>query len=79
LTPCREEVLRALPTNWSGVRVKHIVYESVGYRVDEPRFYPLIGPARLVHAQWKCTVIGRDKVEVVPIEIDYLIPSRETR
>jgi hypothetical protein len=33
-----------------------IVKEKIADYVDPPRFYPLIGPAQLHHAHYKCTV-----------------------
>jgi len=64
-----------------------IVTEHVVNRVDEPRFFPLVGPAQLHYSRWKCTVystetlysslffpiqITRPHVEVVYIEKDHL-------
>ena len=40
-------------TNMNNVR---IVVEPIVDRVDECRFYPLVGPARLHHCHYKCTV-----------------------
>ena len=65
--PTPDEVVRALPssvrgaggfafiaeTNMNNVR---IVVEPIVDRVDECRFYPLVGPARLHHCHYKCTV-----------------------
>jgi hypothetical protein len=33
-----------------------MVKEKIADYVDPPRFYPLIGPAQLHHAHYKCTV-----------------------
>ena len=33
-----------------------IVKEKIADYIDPPRFYPLIGPAQLHHAHYKCTV-----------------------
>jgi hypothetical protein len=63
--PSHDEVIRALPDKSAGgfaflaetarnnVR---IVVENIVDRVDECRFYPLAGPARLHHCHYKCTV-----------------------
>jgi hypothetical protein len=63
--PSSDEVMRALPDDTSGgfaflaetsrsnVR---IVIEPIVDRLDECRFYPLAGPARLHHCHYKCTV-----------------------
>ena len=63
--PTPDEVMRALPEDTSGgfaflaetsrnnVR---IVIEPIVDRLDECRFYPLVGPARLHHCHYKCTV-----------------------
>lgn len=63
--PSPDEVMRALPDNTAGgvpflaetsrnnVR---IVVEPIVDRVDECRFFPQVGPARLHHCHYKCTV-----------------------
>ena len=63
--PSPDEVMRSLPDQSAGgfaflaetarnnVR---IVVEPLVDRVDECRFYPLAGPARLHHCHYKCTV-----------------------
>jgi hypothetical protein len=65
--PSEDEVMRALEaarpveggipllyeTQRNNVR---IVVEPIGDYVDPPRVYPLIGPAQLHHAHYKCTV-----------------------
>ena len=63
--PKPDEVMRALPDDVSGgvpflaetfrnnVR---IVVEKIVDRIDEPRFFPQVGPARLHHCHYKCTV-----------------------
>jgi protein involved in polysaccharide export with SLBB domain len=75
LPPSEKDVLRALPKGWANGKDLSIVYESQGSRVDEPRFYPLLGPARMTHARWKCTAYSEDKVKVVYLDVDYLVPS----
>lgn len=63
--PLPDEVIRALPDSTSGgvaffaetsrnnVRM---VVEPIVDRLDECRFFPLVGPARLHHCHYKCTV-----------------------
>ncbi|RMG37868.1 MAG: hypothetical protein D6725_08255 [Planctomycetota bacterium] len=63
--PSKDEVMRSLPDKAQGgfaflsetfrdnVR---IVIEPIVDRLDECRFYPLVGPARLHHCHYKCTV-----------------------
>lgn len=50
-----------------------IVVEPIVDRVDECRFYPLVGPARLHHCHYKCTVYF-DKT----IRSDWPIPMTHT-
>lgn len=76
--PSPDEVMMALPnetsggwqfvaeTNRNNVR---IVVEPIVDRMDDCRFYPLVGPARLHHCHYKCTVYY-DKV----IRSDWPVP-----
>lgn len=76
--PSPDEVMRSLPDEAAGgfaflaetqrnnVR---IVVEPIVDRIDECRFYPMVGPARLHHCHYKCTVYY-DKV----IRSDWPIP-----
>ncbi|HEY7424384.1 MAG TPA: hypothetical protein VH682_09170 [Gemmataceae bacterium] len=60
--PSEARILRALPQT---VRVPgifeesrdniQIVTERIVDKIDPPRFFPLVGPARLHHCHWKCT------------------------
>ncbi|MHC4877081.1 MAG: hypothetical protein ACYTGL_11330 [Planctomycetota bacterium] len=82
--PTSDEVIRALPEavrgsggfaflaekNMNNVR---IVVEPIVDRVDECRFYPLVGPARLHHCHYKCTVYF-DKT----IRSDWPVPFTHT-
>lgn len=95
--PSPDEVIRALPDETSGgvpfLAETHrnnvrIVVEPIVDRIDECKFYPSVGPARLHHCHYKCTVYY-DKVirsswpipfthkdatqEVVYIDHDHLI------
>src|SRR5207247_2753622 len=52
--PSESDVLRALPNAWDGPIA--VTSELLNRRLDEPRSFPLVGPARLAHTHWKCTV-----------------------
>jgi hypothetical protein len=65
--PSDDEVMRALERSHpveGGLPMMHtvqrnnvrIVKEKISDYIDPPRFYPLIGPAQLHHAHYKCTV-----------------------
>jgi hypothetical protein len=98
-TPSDDEVIRALekarpvqcgvPYLYETQRNKvRIVVEPIADYVDPPRQYPLVGPAQLHHAQWKCiiyftevrrvgwplpyTTTDEDCQEVVYIDHDHL-------
>jgi hypothetical protein len=69
-TPEDAEVLRALgklhcvPCVEERYREDvHIVKERAVDRVEDVRFYPMIGQAQLHHCHWKCTVYYKDKLE----------------
>jgi hypothetical protein len=95
--PSPDQVMRALPdevgggfaflaeTSRNNVR---IVVEPIVDRVGECRFYPLVGPARMHHCHYKCTVYyekvirsnwpvpfthSDETTEVVYIDHDHLI------
>jgi hypothetical protein len=63
--PSPDEVMRTLPDNTSGGveflaetsrnNVRMIV-EPIVDRLDECRFFPMVGPARQHHCHYKCTV-----------------------
>jgi hypothetical protein len=78
--PSPDEIMRALPDETSGgwpflaetIRNNvRITVEPIVDRIDECRFYPMVGPARLHHCHYKCTVYY-DKV----IRSDWPIPFR---
>ena len=65
--PSEDQVMRALESARSvqgGLPFLHevqrnnarIVIESIADYVDPPRFFPLVGPAQLHHAHYKCTI-----------------------
>lgn len=53
-----------------------IIKEKIADYVDPPRFYPLIGPAQLHHAHYKCTVYF-DEVTIVGYPIPHTLHDRE--
>jgi len=78
--PSDDEVMRAMPDETGGGwpflaetsrNNVSIVVEPIVDRIDECRFYPLVGPARLHHCHYKCTVYY-DKV----IRSDWPVPFR---
>lgn len=65
--PTQDQVMRALEharPSQGGIPLLHeiqrnnarITFDLINDQVDDPRFYPLVGPAQLHHAHWKCTV-----------------------
>ncbi len=81
-SPSYDEVIRSLPDQAAGgfaflsetqrnnIR---IVVEPIVDRLDECRFYPTVGPARVHHCHYKCTVYY-DKV----IRSDWPVPFTHT-
>jgi len=92
--PIEKEVLEALNASSAHkLRVDdvgdeiEIVCEKLVDKIEEPRFYPLVGPAQLHHCHWKCTVyiteaadtshpypltVKKRHAEVVYIDKDFL-------
>ena len=70
--PSSEDILRRVPVR---VRPKNArtQCELLKYQVDAPRYYPLVGPASLAHAHFKCTVFIDDRIEIVYLDRDHLI------
>lgn len=73
--PTDDEVIRALekarpvqggiPLLWEKQRNNvRIIKEKIADYIDPPRFYPLIGPAQLHHAHYKCTIYFEEKTYV---------------
>lgn len=65
--PSPDEVIRALPSSHKGaggfaflsetaINNVRMVIEPIVDRVDDCRFFPLVGPARLHHCHYKCTL-----------------------
>ncbi|MEX0717194.1 MAG: hypothetical protein WD066_11430 [Planctomycetaceae bacterium] len=95
--PSPDQVYRALPDRGMGgmafvaetsLNNVRIVVEPIVDRLDECKFFPLVGPARLHHCHYKCTVYfekvirsdwpvpfrhADQSVEVVYIDKDHLI------
>lgn len=83
--PCIHDVLKALPPAPRGVpfvfevsrenieQTARVVKELEADKLDPPRFYPLVGHARLHHATWKCTVTFTET-----ITSDYPLPFKTT-
>ena len=73
--PTDDEVMHALesarpvqggiPLLWEKQRNNvRIIKEKIADYVDPPRFYPLIGPAQLHHAHYKCTIYFDEKTTI---------------
>jgi hypothetical protein len=68
--PSEKEIIAALNSKAGSPKLKledigdevEIVCEKVMDKVDEPRFFPLVGPARLHHCHWKCSVYYNETV-----------------
>jgi hypothetical protein len=98
MEPTEKEILQALNAKISPRKLGtedigddiEIVCEKVMDKVDEPRFFPLVGPAKLHHCHWKCTVYFTEtmsshwpivapakvrRVEVVYFDKDVLHPT----
>lgn len=87
--PSEDEVMRALEkarpiqgglpflseTERSNVR---IVVETIADEVDPPRVYPLVGPAQLHHARYKCTVHFTE-ITRVGWPIPYTVKNEDAR
>ncbi len=54
-----------IPLLWEKQRNNvRIIKEKIADYVDPPRFYPLIGPAQLHHAHYKCTIYFDEKTTI---------------
>ncbi|MEM9826227.1 MAG: hypothetical protein AAF958_06545 [Planctomycetota bacterium] len=54
-----------------------IIREKISDYVDPPRFYPLVGPAQLHHAHYKCTIYF-DERTTVGYPIPHTLHDRES-
>jgi hypothetical protein len=93
--PSEKHILRAMPPVTRGVPYVYEEFrENYGFSVrrikdtiDPPRFYPLVGPARLHHCHYECTIYytetfesaypfpfrcKKNRVQVVYIDKDHL-------
>jgi hypothetical protein len=69
--PSEAEVLRALPRGAPSVPGTYevsrtdveVVTERLADQADPPRFFPLVGRARLHPCHWKCTAYYREVIE----------------
>lgn len=95
--PSEDQVIRAMPSDAAGgvaffqetqINNVRIVVEPLVERLDDCKVYPLVGPARLHHCHYKCTIYydktirsywpipfthTDESVEVVYIDKDHLI------
>jgi len=53
-----------------------IIKEKIADYVDPPRFYPLIGPAQLHHAHYKCTIYFEEKT-IIGYPVPHTLHDRE--
>ena len=87
--PSPDEVFRALPEDLTGaggveflaethMNNVRMVVEPIVDRLDECKFYPMVGPARLHHCHYKCTVYF-DKIirSGWPIPFEHVDQSQE--
>jgi hypothetical protein len=71
--PTDADVLRALPK--AARNDITIVKELQSSKEGPPRFFPLVGRARLAESHFKCTVYSDQKPEVVYIDVTRLRPA----
>jgi RNA polymerase sigma factor (sigma-70 family) len=74
--PSAEEVVRALPKEWTDVGVQ-VTSELMHQEVGAVRLYPLVGQARLARACWKCTACSTLGSQVVYVQQEHLILAEE--
>lgn len=53
-----------------------IVKEKIADYIDPPRHYPLLGPAQLHHAHYKCTIYSSER-EIVGWPVPHTLEDRE--
>ena len=53
-----------------------IIKEKIADYLDPPRFYPLIGPAQLHHAHYKCTIYCSERA-IVGYPVPHTLDDRE--
>ncbi len=85
--PSDDEVMHALesarpaqggvPLLWETQRNNvRIIKEKIADYIDPPRFYPLIGPAQLHHAHYKCSIYFDEKT-IVGYPVPHTLHDRE--
>ncbi|CAD72198.1 hypothetical protein [Rhodopirellula baltica] len=85
--PSDDEVMQALeqarpvqggiPLIWEKQRNDvRIIKEKIADYIDPPRFYPLIGPAQLHHAHYKCTIYF-DESTIIGYPVPHTLRDRE--
>jgi len=53
-----------------------MIKEKIADYIDPPRFYPLIGPAQLHHAHYKCTIYCSERA-IVGYPVPHTLDDRE--
>lgn len=85
--PTDDEVMHALetarpieggiPLLWEKQRNNvRIIKEKIADYIDPPRFYPLIGPAQLHHAHYKCTIYFEEET-IVGYPVPHTLEDKE--
>lgn len=85
--PTDDEIMRAMerarpteggvPFLWEKQRNNvRILKEKIADYVDPPRFYPLVGPAQLHHAHYKCSIYCSERT-IVGYPIPYSLDDME--
>ena len=74
--PSVESILSQLPNGKARPKNERIQCELVKYQVSNARQYPLVGPAQLVQAHFKSTIISDDGREVVESDSSHLIRAQ---
>lgn len=86
--PSDDEVMHALekarpvqggvPLLWEKQRNDvRIIKEKIADYVDPPRFYPLIGPAQLHHAHYKCTIYFLERT-IIGYPVPHTLEDQES-
>lgn len=70
--PTAQEILAAMPPGKRPANPQ-IDCKLLVCRVAEPRFYPLVGVARLVNVHFECKVVGDGRTELVYMDKDHLV------
>jgi hypothetical protein len=76
--PTTERVMAAAKKSRGRSEISSVRCGLISFRLDPEKFYPLIGPARLAHARFQCTVTrtqNTDPVVVFFLDQEQLILS----